>query len=156
MEACDTNPGADNIKIGNRRFMCTEFKARHLAAIEKEVLAVRSDPLAEIIPQLNQLTETQQEVILSMAYEQLSRTPTVTEGEIEAYLQSINGFSHALWLCIHDLQPNVSREDIIAEVGDLSTNSLNRLSIDALHAMRLELGQELGNESGQVQSGKES
>jgi hypothetical protein len=147
MSLAALDESATALWIGGREFRVGPLRVRHLAALERRILEERVDPLPGLSAALESLTERQQEMLLGRAYDALARGPRVAEGELEAFCESRIGLAEALWLCIHEREPAIHREDLDAAIGSLPARELEELQRQAERAMRLPWG----NGRGQAQ-----
>lgn len=132
------------VEIGGRRLLVGPLRVRHLAALERRVLAERVDPLPRLPAALVGLEPNQQEILLGQAFDLLSRSPRVAEGELEAYLDTPAGLLEALWLTAHELEPTLARSELAERFDALPARELADLHTRAEAALRLPWGNAAG------------
>lgn len=135
------------VSIGGRALRVGPLRVRHLAALERWLLAARVDPLPRLPAVLGGLDVRQQEALLGHVYDALSRPARLTEGELAAYLETPEGLGEALWHSAHEAEPALEREDFWVWWEDQPADSFDALRRQAFAALRIPWG----NGAGQAQ-----
>jgi hypothetical protein len=78
--------------------------------IEASLLRDRPDPLAMVVPHLKGLSEDQQRILLGRAYEDARLGPHLRTGELEAWLDTLDGGRTKFWFALRKHHPDVDRE----------------------------------------------
>jgi hypothetical protein len=138
----DESPTA--VRIGERTFQVGPLRVRHLAALERQVLAERVNPAAQLPELLAGLDERQQELLLTCAYDALVRPPRVEERELEAYLATRCGLAEALWQSIRELEAGADRDEFSVLLDALPADQWGDLEQSAVRALRISWGNRQG------------
>lgn len=135
------------VSIGGRALQVGPLRVRHLAALERRLLAARVDPLPHLSTALAGLDAGQQEILLGHVYDTLSRPARLADGELAAYLETPEGLGEALWQSAHEADPSLAREDFWVWWEDQQADSFAELRRQAFSALRIPWG----NGAGQAQ-----
>ncbi len=136
------------VACGGRALRVGPLRVRHLAALERRLLAARVDPLPQLPAALAGLDARQQELLLGHVYDTLSRPARLAEGELAAFLETPEGLGEALWQSAHEAEPALEHEDFWAWWEDQPADSFDSLRQRAFAALRIPWG----NGAGQAQS----
>ncbi|MFO0899331.1 MAG: hypothetical protein U0836_18050 [Pirellulales bacterium] len=136
------------VACGGRALRVGPLRVRHLAALERRLLAARVDPLPQLPAALAVLDVRQQEALLGHVYDALSRPARLAEGELAAYLETPEGLGEALWHSAHDADPALERDEFLTWWEDQPADSFDELRRRAFAALRIPWG----NGAGQAQS----
>ncbi len=79
--------------------------------IEAYLLRDRPDPLAMVTPHLKSLSKDQQEMLLKQAYQDARLGPHLRIGELEAWLDTLEGGRIKFWYAIRKHHPEIDREE---------------------------------------------
>jgi len=140
--ALDESPIA--VRIGDRTFQVGPLRVRHLAALERQVLAARVNLAAQLAELLAGLDDRQQEIVLTRAYDSLARPPRIETGELEAYLATRAGLAEALWQSIRELEPGTDHDEFLGLLDALPANQWGDLQTKAERALRIPWGNRQG------------
>jgi hypothetical protein len=136
--ALDEGPTA--VRIGERTFQVGPLRVRHLAALERLILAERVNPTGPLAELLVGLDERQQEIVLTRAYDALTRPPRIEAGELEAYLATRAGLTEALWQSIRELEPGTDRDEFSTLLDGLPADQWGDLQTAVERALRIPWG----------------
>lgn len=127
------------LKIAGRVYRCSPLRPySHLAILRRKILEDRPRPIEMIKGSLDGLSEEHKIRLLERAYEDQSRALRVTDDDAYAYIGTNDGFCFLLWVCINDAMPDVTLEQIMADVKPLSARELCELIDRAGEVMGLE------------------
>jgi hypothetical protein len=97
--------------IGGKEYRLAPLRLRDYGEMEQRILAGRPDPLAVVRPRLEGLPEPLQRHLLSAAYDDARRGGRVTVGELDEWMDTVEGRVYQFWLAIRRNHPEVTLEE---------------------------------------------